>query len=85
MHIAQYSFSMYLQIYDPNNLHRCVHPSSIGGSTTRISSSYFKNSHHYAIPSSIRSICYEDLRFSKEDLLGKGTFGKCIRGKLVLV
>ena len=88
MHIAQYSFSMYIStnlamIQNPNNLHRCIHPSSISGSTkTRTSSNYFKNSHRYTIPSSIRSICYEDLRFSKEDLLGKGTFGKCMRGKL---
>ena len=41
-----------------------------------------QKAHSYTIPLSVRTILYEDLKFNKEDVLGKGTFGKCIRGKL---
>ena len=49
---------------------------------SRISSTYMQKAHRYTIPSSIRTIPYNDLKFNKQDVLGKGTFGKCIRGKL---
>ena len=55
---------------------------SSGSVKTRISSNYKQNAHRYTIPSSVRVISYEDLQFNKEDILGKGTFGKCFRGKL---
>lgn len=53
-----------------------------GSVKTRISSAYIQKAHHYTIPSSVRTISYEDLKVNKEDVLGKGTFGKCISGKL---
>ena len=39
--------------------------------------------HPYKIPLSIRIVSYNDLKFNKEDVLGIGTYGKCIRGKLL--
>lgn len=58
--------------------------SLVSGSTkTRISSTYTQQkAHHYMILVSVRNILYEDIKFNKEDVLGKGTFGKCFKGKL---
>jgi len=36
----------------------------------------------YTVPNTVRKIPYKDLCFDKEAILGKGVYGKCIRGKV---
>lgn len=48
-------------------------------------SSCSSQANHYIIPRSVRRIAYTDLHLNKEEILGKGVYGKCIRGKFASV
>ena len=54
---------------------------SVCGTKTRLSN-FTIRAQQYIIPPSVKSILYEDLQFDNADILGEGTFGKCIKARL---
>ena len=62
-------------------MHRFVPRQTVCGTKTRLSTANDKVQ-QYVIPPSVKLISYEDLQFDKANILGEGTFGKCIKATL---